>query len=107
MMRAYCVRSSTARSLSTRRSMRWHMWNRDARRARSLSPCRSQAHDRRLHEMTSRPPETSPQTYARIGGGLYPFIIVDALFWEGFFLGSLLVPPRPAPTGNTILRSHT
>src|SRR6266545_2443153 len=45
MMGARCVRYSTARSLSTRRSMRWHLWNRGARRARSSSPCRSQAHD--------------------------------------------------------------
>src|SRR6059036_745936 len=45
MMRARCVRYSTARSLSTRRSMRWRMWNRGARRARSSSSCRSQARD--------------------------------------------------------------
>src|SRR5438876_11176734 len=46
MMGARCVRYSTGRSLSTRRSMRWHLWNRGARRARSSSPCRSQEHGR-------------------------------------------------------------
>src|SRR5438477_6617627 len=44
-MRAHCDRYSTERSLSPRRSMRWHTWIRGARKARSSSPCLSQAHD--------------------------------------------------------------
>jgi hypothetical protein len=32
--------------------------------------------------MATRALESSPQTYARIGGILYLFIIVAALFWK-------------------------
>src|SRR5688572_7023037 len=46
-MRARCAPCSTARSRSTRRSTPWRMWNRDARRARSSSPCRPPATDAR------------------------------------------------------------
>lgn len=45
MMRVRCARSSTARSPSTRRSMRWRSRNRGTRRARSSSSCRPQARD--------------------------------------------------------------
>lgn len=34
--------------------------------------------------MTSRLDESSPQTYARVGGALYLFIIVAVLFGEAF-----------------------
>ena len=57
--------------------------------------------------MTSRPPETSPQTYARVGGVLYLFIIVVALFGEVFVRDSLIVPRDPAATANNILGSET
>ena len=52
--------------------------------------------------MTSRSPETSPQTYARAGGMLYLFIIVVALFGEVFVRGSLIVPrdPTARPVAN-------
>jgi hypothetical protein len=56
--------------------------------------------------MTSRSPETSPQTYARVGGMLYLFIIVAALFGEGFVRGSLIVPRDPTATANNILGSE-
>jgi hypothetical protein len=57
--------------------------------------------------MTSRSPENSPQTYARIGGILYLFIIVAALFGEAFVRGSLIVPRDPTATANNILGSET
>jgi hypothetical protein len=38
--------------------------------------------------MASRSPDTSPQTYARVGGILYLFIIVAALFGEVFVAGA-------------------
>jgi len=56
--------------------------------------------------MTSRPSETSPQTYARVGGVLYLFIIVVALFGEVFARGSLIVPRDPTATANNILGSE-
>src|SRR5580692_6104613 len=56
--------------------------------------------------MTSRLPESSPQTYARVGGALYLFIIVAALFGEAFVRGSLIVPNDPAATANNILGSE-
>jgi hypothetical protein len=56
--------------------------------------------------MTSRLPESSPQTYARVGGALYLFIIVAALFGEAFVRGSLIVPHDPAATANNILGSE-
>jgi hypothetical protein len=57
--------------------------------------------------MNSRALESSPQTYARIGGILYLFIIVAALFGEGFVRGSLIVPRDAAATGSNILASET
>jgi hypothetical protein len=57
--------------------------------------------------MTSRFPETSPQIYARVGGMLYLFIIVAALFGEAYVRGSLLVPRDPAATAANILGSET
>src|SRR5258706_495314 len=62
MTRARCGRYSTARSLSTRRSMRWHMWIRDARRARLSSPCRSQGIWSRLATTMPTNPETLTRT---------------------------------------------
>ena len=56
--------------------------------------------------MTSRSPDTSPQTFARVGGMLYLFIIVAALFGEVFVRGSLIVPHDPAATANNILGSE-
>ena len=56
--------------------------------------------------MTSRSPETSPQTYARAGGILYLFIIVAALFGEGYVRGSLIAPRDPTATANNILGSE-
>jgi hypothetical protein len=56
--------------------------------------------------MTSQSPEASPQTYARVGGVLYLFIIVAALFGEGFVRGSLIVPRDPTATANNILGSE-
>jgi hypothetical protein len=56
--------------------------------------------------MTSRSPETSPQTYARVGGALYLFIIVAALFAEAFVRGTLIVPHDPDATAGKILGSE-
>lgn len=56
--------------------------------------------------MTNRSPEPLPQTYARVGGMLYLFIIVVALFGEVFVRGSLIVPRDPAATANNILGSE-
>ena len=56
--------------------------------------------------MTSRSPEISPQTYARVGGALYLFIIVVALFGEVSVRGSLIVPRDPTATANNILSSE-
>ena len=60
-----------------------------------------------MTEDSSRPPETSPQTYARVGGVLYLFIIVVALFGEAFVRGSLIVPRDPSATAANILGSET
>lgn len=57
--------------------------------------------------MTNRALESSPQTYARIGGILYLFIMVAALFGEAFVRGSLIVPHDPTATANNILGSET
>ncbi|HEV7504222.1 MAG TPA: DUF4386 domain-containing protein [Thermoanaerobaculia bacterium] len=57
--------------------------------------------------MTSRDVEASPQTYARIGGLLYLFIIVAALFAEAFVRGTLIVQGDPAATATRILASET
>jgi hypothetical protein len=56
--------------------------------------------------MTSKSPETSPQTYARVGGMLYLFIIVAALFGEVSVRGSLIVPRDPAATASNIQGSE-
>jgi hypothetical protein len=57
-------------------------------------------------QMPSRFPETSPQIYARVGGILYLFIIVAALFGEVFVRDSLIVPRDSAATANNILGSE-
>ncbi len=57
--------------------------------------------------MTMRPVETSPQTYARIGGILYLFIIVAALFGEAFVRDRLIVTHDAAATATNILGSET
>ena len=57
--------------------------------------------------MTRRAVEASPQTYARIGGILYLFIIVAALFGEVFVRGRLIVQGDAAGTANNILGSET
>jgi hypothetical protein len=57
--------------------------------------------------MTRRAAEASPQTYARIGGLLYLFIIVAALFAEAYVRGTLIVQGDPAATATRILASET
>jgi hypothetical protein len=57
--------------------------------------------------MTPRAVEASPQTYARIGGVLYLFIIVAALFGEAYVRGSLIVSGDPAATARNIQDSET
>ena len=57
--------------------------------------------------MTCRTPDASPQSYARIGGLLYLFIIVAALFGEAYVRGNLLATRDPIATANNILGSET
>jgi hypothetical protein len=57
--------------------------------------------------MTSRVEETSPQTYARIVGLLYLFIIVAALFGEAYARGSLIVHGDATATAHNLLASET
>lgn len=57
--------------------------------------------------MTSRTTVPSPQTYARIGGLLYLFIIVAAAFGEIFVRNRLIVWGNAAATANNILGSET
>ncbi len=57
--------------------------------------------------MTSYSNESSPQTYARIGGLLYLFIIVAAGFGELFVRGKLIVWGDVAATASKILASET
>ncbi len=57
--------------------------------------------------MTNRIPDASPQIYARIGGLLYLFIIVAALFGEAYVRGNLLVARDPIATAGNILGSET
>src|SRR3990172_7781500 len=57
--------------------------------------------------MTSRSTVASPQTYARIGGLLYLFIIVAAGFGELFVRNRLIVWGDAAATANNILDSET
>jgi hypothetical protein len=56
--------------------------------------------------MPDRSLELSPQTYARVGGILYLFIIVAALFGESFVRGSLIVPHDAAAFGYLIRRAE-
>jgi hypothetical protein len=53
--------------------------------------------------MTRRAVEASPQTYARIGGILYLFIIVAALFGEAFVRGSFIAQGDADATARNIL----
>lgn len=57
--------------------------------------------------MTTRDLETSPQTYARVGGLLYLYIIVAALFAEAYVRGKLIVSTDAAATANNILAHET
>jgi len=57
--------------------------------------------------MTAHPPGISPQTTARIGGVLYLFIIVAALFGEAYVRGTLIVSGDAAATAQRILGSET
>jgi len=57
--------------------------------------------------MTTSAREASPQTYARVGGILYLFIIVAALFGEVFVRGRLIVKGDAAATASNILGSET
>ncbi len=57
--------------------------------------------------MTPRAREASPRTYARVGGILYLFIIVAALFGEVFVRGKLVVRGDAAATAGNILESQT
>lgn len=53
--------------------------------------------------MTRRAVEASPRIYARIGGALYLFIIVAALFAEAFVRGRLIVSGDATATAQSIL----
>ena len=57
--------------------------------------------------MTRRAVQTSPQTYARIGGILYLFIIVVGIFGELVVRGGLIVEGDAAATATNILDSET
>lgn len=57
--------------------------------------------------MTNRAVEASPQTYARVGGILYLFIIGAALFGEVFVRGRLIVGGDATATAGNILGSET
>src|SRR5207249_1402806 len=56
--------------------------------------------------MTDRTVETSPQTYARIGGVLYLIIIVLGLFGEAVVRNKLIVSGEPTATANNIMTSQ-
>jgi Domain of unknown function (DUF4386) len=56
--------------------------------------------------MTTHARETSPQTYARIGGALYLLIIVAGLFGELFVRSNLIVSDDPTATANNIMASQ-
>jgi Domain of unknown function (DUF4386) len=49
--------------------------------------------------------ESSPQAYARIGGGLYLVIIVLGAFAEGFVANNLVAPGDAATTAHNIMAS--
>lgn len=57
--------------------------------------------------MTTPSREASPQTYTRIGGVLYLFIIVAALFGEIFVRGKIIVRGDAAATASNLLGSET
>jgi hypothetical protein len=57
--------------------------------------------------MTNRALEASPQAYARVGGILYLFIIVAALFGEVFARGRIIVRGDAASTASNLLGSET
>ncbi len=57
--------------------------------------------------MAIRARDASPQTYARVGGLLYLFIIVVALFGEVFVRERLIVRGDPAATARSIRESET
>lgn len=57
--------------------------------------------------MTQPSTELSPQRYARVGGALYLFIIVAALFGEAFVRGRLIVWGDAAATAANILGAET
>ena len=57
--------------------------------------------------MPDRAIDGSPQTYARVGGFLYLYIIVAAVFGEVFVRGSLIVRGDAAATASNILGSET
>jgi hypothetical protein len=55
---------------------------------------------------TDQNAETSPQTYARIGGVLYLVIIAAGMFAELFVRGKLVVAGNPAATANNIMANE-
>jgi hypothetical protein len=57
--------------------------------------------------MSTRDLETSPQAYARVGGLLYLYIIVAALFAEAYVRGKLIVSTDAAATASNILAHET
>jgi Domain of unknown function (DUF4386) len=57
--------------------------------------------------VTRRAVQASPQTYARIGGILYLFIIVVGIFGQVFVRGGLIVAGDAAATANNIQGSET
>jgi hypothetical protein len=57
--------------------------------------------------VTTRAEGSSPQTWARLGGALYLFIVVAALFGEMFVRGRLIVRGDAAATATNILGSET
>lgn len=57
--------------------------------------------------MTDSAVESSPQTYARIGGVLYLFIIVAGGFAEGFLPSRLIVAGDATTTANNIIASES
>jgi hypothetical protein len=55
--------------------------------------------------MTLQSVDSSPQAYARIGGGLYLVIIVLGAFAEGFVADKLVAPGDAATTAHNIMAS--
>lgn len=51
--------------------------------------------------------ETSPQVYARVGGGLYLLIIVLGIFGEVFVRSSVIVPGDPGATAANLTATET